>query len=110
MKEIAKQAQSAPSRTLKIEEGGDRYKGGIKPKIRLIGNWLRRAGFNPGGRVTVSFLGEGVITLTTYEKLGDGCLQIPLLSDTGFSPDSKGIPEVESVCMNHLICEQGGSQ
>jgi hypothetical protein len=33
-------------RTLKIEADGDRWKG-IKPKIRLMGRWLERAGFRP---------------------------------------------------------------
>lgn len=50
-------------RTLKIEEDGDPFKGGIKPKIRLVGQWLERAGFKPGTRVSVRCLGCGVIEL-----------------------------------------------
>jgi hypothetical protein len=38
--------QSEAVRSLKIEEEGDRWKAPVKPKIRLIGRWLERAGFN----------------------------------------------------------------
>jgi Toxin SymE, type I toxin-antitoxin system len=50
-------------RTLKIEEDGDYFRGRIKPKIRLTGRWLERAGFKPGTRVSVKCLGSGVIEL-----------------------------------------------
>ena len=40
-------------RLLKIEEAGDFFTGKIKPKIRLSGLWLERAGFKPGHRVEV---------------------------------------------------------
>ena len=50
-------------RTLKIEEEGDYFRGHIKPKIRLMGHWLERAGFKPGTRVSVRCLGSGVIEL-----------------------------------------------
>ncbi len=52
-----------PVRTLKIEEHGNHFRGRIKPKIRLIGHWLERAGFKPGARVSVTCLGSGVIEL-----------------------------------------------
>lgn len=52
-----------PVRTLKIEEDGDYFRGCIKPKIRLTGHWLERAGFKPGTRVAVRCLGSGVIEL-----------------------------------------------
>ena len=52
-----------PVRTLKIEEHGDHFRGRIKPKIRLMGYWLERAGFHPGTRVSVKCLGSGVIEL-----------------------------------------------
>lgn len=52
-----------PVRTLKIEEDGDYISGRIKPKIRLTGYWLERAGFKPGTRVSVTWLGSGVIEL-----------------------------------------------
>jgi len=51
-----------PMYTLKIEEDGDPRKG-AKPKIRLIGRWLERAGFKPGGRITVVCLAPGHIEL-----------------------------------------------
>ena len=50
-------------RSLKIEAEGDLWKGIIKPKIRLIGRWLERAGFCPGLRVQVRCLAPGVIEL-----------------------------------------------
>ena len=50
-------------RTLKIEAEGDIWKDGIKPKIRLKGNWLERAGFKPGNRVTVICVAVGVLEL-----------------------------------------------
>jgi hypothetical protein len=52
-----------PDRTLKIEETGDAWKGVIKPKIRLMGRWLDKAGFKPGSRVQVVCVGPGVIQL-----------------------------------------------
>jgi hypothetical protein len=54
------------SRTLKIEEDGDRYDRGIKPKIRLRGNWLDRAGFKPGTRVNVTCVAHGIIELHSF--------------------------------------------
>lgn len=42
-----------PTRTLKIEETGDPFFGGIKPKIRLQGKWLERLGFKAGSRVEI---------------------------------------------------------
>jgi hypothetical protein len=52
-----------PVRSLKIEEDGDFFKGRIRPKIRLMGRWLERAGFKPGTRVAVRCLSSGVIEL-----------------------------------------------
>lgn len=54
-------------RTLKIEEDGDPWKGAIKPKIRLVGRWLERAGFTPGHRVRVVCVSPGVIELQSAE-------------------------------------------
>lgn len=54
----------APSaRTLKIEADGDRWKAAIKPKIRLMGRWLERAGFRPGSQVQVICVAPGVLEL-----------------------------------------------
>jgi hypothetical protein len=65
-------ASSAPSiakiRRLKIEEDGDPWRGNTKPKIRLKGNWLARAGFRHGQRVEVKFVTEGVIELRVTAK------------------------------------------
>ena len=50
-------------RRLKIEADGDRWKKLIKPKIRLTGRWLERAGFKPGHHVQVTCVSPGVIEL-----------------------------------------------
>ena len=50
-------------RTLKIEAEGDCWKGVTMPKIRLMGRWLERAGFSPGGHVQVTCVTPGVIEL-----------------------------------------------
>ena len=66
MKEIATYKKIRPHpcvRLLKIEEVGDFWKGLIKPRIRLVGNWLKSAGFKPGYRVQVSCIEPGVIEL-----------------------------------------------
>lgn len=52
-----------PARTLKIEACGDFWKGVVKPKIRLTGRWLERAGFKPGEHVRVSFIAPGLVEL-----------------------------------------------
>ena len=51
------------TRTLKIEEDGDRWKRRMKPKIRLGGKWLERAGFKPGSFVTVTQVADGILEL-----------------------------------------------
>ena len=56
-------AASLPLRILKIEADGDAWKGAIKPKIRLMGRWLERAGFKPDTRVRVRCVAPGVIEL-----------------------------------------------
>lgn len=53
-------------RTLKIEADGDRWKG-FKPKIRLTGYWLERAGFRPGNRVQVTCVARGMIELRSSD-------------------------------------------
>lgn len=43
------------TRSLKVEDHGDPYRGGArKSKIRLCRGWLNQAGFAPGQRVTVT--------------------------------------------------------
>jgi hypothetical protein len=53
-KSLQRTEPDAPVRTLKIEADGDFSKGLIKPKIRITGQWLERAGFNPGSHVQVT--------------------------------------------------------
>ena len=59
----------SPARTLKIEADGDCWKGLTKPKIRLMGRWLERAGFSPGGHVHVTCVALGVIELRSPDTL-----------------------------------------
>ncbi len=56
-------------RTLKIEAEGDPWRGLIKPKIRLIGRWLERAGFTPGHRAQVTCIAPGVIELRSADAV-----------------------------------------
>lgn len=58
---------SGKQRTLKIEADGDRFKGALKPKIRLSGRWLERAGFEPGRRVSVTCVCQGKIELHSID-------------------------------------------
>lgn len=70
MLESNTQHQSEPARivrTLKIEADGDCWKGLIKPKIRLMGRWLERAGFKPGQRVHVTCVAPGRIELRSAD-------------------------------------------
>lgn len=55
------------SRSLKIEETGDFWRRQVKPRIRLTGQWLERAGFKPGHRVEVRLDGPGLMTLRFLE-------------------------------------------
>jgi hypothetical protein len=55
------------TRQLKIEAHGDTWKGLLKPKIRLIGRWLERAGFKPGTHVKVICVAPGVLELRSKE-------------------------------------------
>ena len=51
------------TRSLQIESCGDYWRRDIKPKIRLTGKWLEKAGFKPGHRVTVEISQPGTLTL-----------------------------------------------
>ena len=59
----------AALRTLKIEEEGDFSVNRVKPKIRLMGRWLEKAGFRPGGRVQVVCRAPGIIELRIPDAL-----------------------------------------
>lgn len=62
--ESLQQPEPDPSvRKLKIEAEGDTWKGRTKPKIRLMGRWLERAGFRPGNHVHVTCVAPGMIEL-----------------------------------------------
>jgi hypothetical protein len=50
-------------RIIKVEESGDLFYSGIKPKIRLCGLWLQRAGFVPGNFVSITNPLPGILTL-----------------------------------------------
>jgi hypothetical protein len=56
-------------RTLKIEAVGDFAAGEIKPKIRLKGYWLEKAGFKPGHRAIVHIQRPGELTLLFKEHV-----------------------------------------
>jgi len=65
------------TRTLKIESTGDFFKGRVSPKIRLVGQWLERAGFKPGCRVEVQIGQPGFLTLRFLEKNESPPVPIP---------------------------------
>jgi hypothetical protein len=50
-------------RILKIEADGDPFKKSVKPKIRIMGRWLERAGFKTGEHVHVTTIAPGVLEL-----------------------------------------------
>jgi len=55
-------------RTLKIEAIGDFAYRRIKPRIRLSGQWLEKAGFKPGHRVEISSSKPGEMSLQFKEE------------------------------------------
>ena len=63
MSQGAESPGTRPARRLKIEGEGNRWKAILKPKIRLMGRWLERAGFKPGAQVQVICVAPGVIEL-----------------------------------------------
>jgi hypothetical protein len=74
------------TRNLKIEATGDFCYGKIKPKIRLTGHWLERAGFKPGHRVAVQISEPGILTLRSFGK--DESSSMPI------APARAGCPDV----------------
>jgi hypothetical protein len=56
-------------RRLKIEEQGDIWNGGFRPKIRLIGRWLEQAGFKPGTHVQVICVAPGILELRATDTV-----------------------------------------
>lgn len=59
---------NAKTRSLKIEAVGDFAYRRIKPRIRLTGQWLERAGFKPGHRVEINSDKTGELTLQFRES------------------------------------------
>lgn len=55
-------------RTLKIEAVGDFARKKVKPRIRITGRWLERAGFRPGHRVEISSSKPGELSLQFREE------------------------------------------
>jgi hypothetical protein len=55
-------------RRLKIEETGDPWAGKVRPKIRLQGCWLERAGFRQGNYVHVKCVALGVMELQSTDS------------------------------------------
>jgi hypothetical protein len=65
------------TRNLQIEATGDFCCGKITPKIRLVGQWLERAGFKPGHRVEVQISQPGILTLRFLGKNERPAMPIP---------------------------------
>jgi len=55
-------------RRLKIEEDGDPWEGKVRPKIRVQGSWLERAGFKQGNYVRVKCVSLGVMELHSSDS------------------------------------------
>jgi len=73
------------TRTLKIESAGDFFNGKVSPKIRLVGQWLERAGFKPGCRVEVQIGQPGILTLRFLGKTE--CPSAPISDAQAECPD-----------------------
>jgi hypothetical protein len=56
-------------RSLKIEAVGDFAYRKIKPRIRLSGHWLERAGFKPEHRAEIHVSRAGELTLQFKEQV-----------------------------------------
>lgn len=48
-------------RKLRVYKTGDAYRGTEQPQVKLQGQWLRQAGFEPGDRITVTKEGSRLI-------------------------------------------------
>ncbi len=62
---------TAKSRSLKIEAVGDFALSKTKPRIRLSGLWLEKAGFKPGHRAIIRESNPGELTLQFKEQISD---------------------------------------
>jgi hypothetical protein len=68
--------QTSGVRTLKIEAVGDFAGHRVKPRIRLTGHWLERAGFRPGHRVEISSSRPGELSLLFREGSSNQTVRI----------------------------------
>lgn len=57
----------AKTRKLKIEAIGDFANRKVRPRIRLGGRWLERAGFKPGHKTEILILSSGKLLLQFKE-------------------------------------------
>jgi hypothetical protein len=67
--ELPKLSHNKSVRSLQIEAVGDSWKKQIKPKIRITGKWLERAGFKPGTRVSLICRELGFIELRAFGSI-----------------------------------------
>lgn len=51
------------TRSIAVEARGTEYRQVRKAGIRLIGHWLREAGFQPGTRCTVRIVAPGLLAV-----------------------------------------------
>lgn len=79
-----------PVRSLRIEADGDWCKRRIRPKIRIMGKWLERAGFKPGGRVSLTCVAPGVIELRSTEASAE--TSVPQLGSPASLPGEPDAP------------------
>lgn len=66
---VAEESVQRRIRSLQIEAVGDSWKKQIKPKIRITGKWLERAGFKPGTRVSLICRELGFIELRAFGSI-----------------------------------------
>jgi hypothetical protein len=95
-------------RSLKIEAIGDFAYRKIKPRIRLSGHWLEKAGFKPGHRAVIHVEKPGELTLRFEE-------QMPINSSTEnffhSGGDESGVYRAYSQSsIGRLVAERGGHQ
>jgi hypothetical protein len=69
-RESEMKTDTVQARSLAIEATGDYFANKVKPKIRISGKWLERAGFRPGHRVQIQIEQPGKLTLHFVEQGG----------------------------------------
>jgi hypothetical protein len=87
-----------PTRRIKVEADGDRWAKKIRPKIRLMGKWLERAGFAAGTHVEVKPIADGLIELRSQKVTVPERDSTPLgalsrsLASNGIGPPPSQLP------------------